>query len=80
MLVSKDCVVSVVAPLECRKLIPRVAPSFSHVLCVCALEYPCVAFPSLEADVCLFSESCFRELIHLQQVFVRGGCPFEVNV
>ena len=57
--------VSPVVPLLCRKVIPRIAPSFSHVLCFRALGYLRVAFLALEAGIVLpgravSENSCIR--------------------
>ena len=45
---------------------PRIAPSFSHVLCIRASGYPRVACS--RSGCCLFSEDCFRELVHSRYV------------
>ena len=38
------------------------------------------SLPCYRSGCCLFSEGCLRELVHLQQLFVRGGTPFAVSV
>ena len=69
MLISKVCI-SPVVPLLRRKVVPRIGPSFSHVLCVRALGYPRVAFPALEAGVACSVRAVF------ENSYICGSCLF----